>query len=1021
MTSQRSAERASGVSERELTEAQNAAIYAIDRSMSVVAGAGSGKTTVLIDRCRHIVGDDWSTLDRLLAITFTEKAAGELKARLRPLLPANERYRLENAWIGTFHACCARMLRQHAPLVGLDPAFAILDENAARLAARQAVRTTLLDMLEQRDEDAALLVDALDFRTAVGALEELMDFRWHAERALADPSSDDEEERRILAALARVFARAQEQLQNQFERAGGLDFQALEIRTLDLLRDHPEVLAAYRKRFRHLLVDEFQDTNDLQTELALTLYEPGTNQLCIVGDPRQSIYRFRGANVDCFATALERIAATRGETVHLAENFRSRHGIVAFVNEAQGALADGLFGRLTVDGISSASEGMIAARPDGAEGAAVAELVVDAAPDAKAGERREREAAAIAAFIGELVDRRGVAPADIVLLFQALTAVAPYESALRRSGVPFRLFGGRGLLGRQEIADLLAALAFAADPTDEVALLGLLRSPLVGLSDDDLVLLAGPEGETLRANALRDPRCALLGDLTAMAAHRRPSEILRHVLDATGFELLCARLDPTGGMNANVDRFRALAEGCERQEPTPLADFTRFVRELQAQSARLGDPPAAGDAAQAVRLMTVHAAKGLEFPVVLLPDLFRKPHTSGGSWQFGRASGIGFKIKDPLHPFGERTPSERYKAIHVEERAGEEAESKRLLYVAMTRARGLLLLPTHPGLTKPGPWLSWLAPLIERSAECHRFVAADGAITGPFDELRIEDKRDEERSTFAFPGHVSRVTCHVTSFTVSQLESYARCPQEYRLKYVLGAPACDLLTEGEERLPANVVGSIVHAVLERYDPTRPRELKALVETACVAHDVLPDAKAQRRIRAVVDAAAALPLFAEAVAGEREVRFDWQLGSIRINGTIDWLRPVDGGVEVLDFKTDRLEETAVPERAREYDLQLVCYALAAEAAGAGPVQTTALAFLHLGVVHREAWNDARRTDGREQIKRIVDAIHEENFAVTAEKPPCFKCPYHHNGLCWEDRLKRSSEFGVRNADCGIENR
>lgn len=991
------------IAERELTEPQRRAIASIDAHAAVVAGAGSGKTLVLIERLRRIIGGDWSRLDRLLAITFTEKAAAELKARLRPHVPPRHRHRLESAWIGTFHACCARLVRQHAPLLGIDPAFAIIDENAAGLAMRQAVRQTLLALLGARDPDAALLVDALDFRSAVGALEELMQFRWHARQALASPESTDADEADILRSLQGVWRHLERASADHLARMGALDFQELEIRALELLAGFPEVHSAYRRRFQHLLVDEFQDTSDAQTELVLALFAPRDNRLLIVGDPRQSIYRFRGANPDCFAAALEAVAAHGGETIHLAHNFRSRPEIVRFVNACQESLADGLFGKLAADGIGPASEGMIAGRkgPE-AEANAVVALALELPADEKAEGRRRAEAEAIAAFAAELVSRGAASTGDIVCLFQALTAVAIYESAFRRAGIPCRVFGGRGLLDRQEIADLLSVLAAAAHPDDELAVLALLRSPLIGLSDDDLVLLAGPRGADLLRAALADPRCALLREIRAMADHRRPSEILRAAMDATGFERLLASLDPSGGAGANVERFLALVCELERQGPSPLPDLLGYLRELRERSARLGDPPAAGDAGDAVRCMSVHAAKGLEFPVVILPDLFRSPPQAAGHWRFLRGRGIAFRIKDPLRPFGERRESERFAAFKADDAAAAEAEGKRLLYVAMTRAQEMLVLPVHRGIPKKneGPWHRWLLPVIEREGVAVRPAAtAEAGAVSPSGAQTAALKTPREPSRIA---HDRR-----RSFSVSELEAYDRCPREHDLKYVLGLPASRLFAGDAAGLAANVVGSIVHGVLEGLDPAAPESIPSLIDLACLKNGILPEKRALHGIRRAVESALALPFARRLGEGRREVRFDWTLRGSLISGSIDWMLPADGGWEIVDFKTDDVDEGRAPERARDYALQLVCYALAAEAATGERVAATSLAFLTPGVVICTPMDDARRAEGKARIEAIIDAIGSGRM-MASTAPPCRSCPYHHNGLCWEDRLRPQRE-------------
>ena len=991
--------------DKEFTEAQNAAIYTIDRSTSVVAGAGSGKTTVLIERCCHIIGDDWSELDKLLSITFTEKAAAELKARLRKRMPARDRYRLETAWIGTFHACCARMLRQHAPLIGLDPAFAIMDENAAKLASRRAVKLALLDLLETKDKETSFLVDAIDFRTATGALEDLMGFRWHARRSFINPESDNAEEQKILKALAHVYGVAEEKLLAQFDQTGSLDFQELEIRTLSLLEKNPDVLKAYRKRFKHLLVDEFQDTNDIQTELVLNMFEPGTNQLCIVGDPRQSIYRFRGANIDCFATALERIRKYKGETIHLAENFRSRHGIVSFVNASQLRLADGLFGRLTIDGITSSSEGMKAARICNDDGSAVATIEIATDPKTKVADRRAMEAQALAEFISKLVANGDAAWGDIVCLFQALTGVAPYEAAFKKAGVPFRLFGGRGFLKRQEVVDLINLLRYASDSSDHVALLGLLRSPFIALSDDELVELAGPDGKSLIESANKDPRCKLLGELGNMAKHLRPSEVIRRAIDITGYEVLCRGTDDSSGATANIDRFIELAESIERQEPTPLADFTGFIRELKKQSARLGSPPASGDTSKAIRCMTVHAAKGLEFPVVILPDLFRKPHNLGGSWQFSRHAGVGFKLKDKLQPFGPRKDTDLYARIIGEERTGDTAESKRLLYVAMTRARDLLVLPMHPGMKSDGPWHKWLTPIVEDADELMAFSTPEGHIEGPFPEITIESEKDSETPELIIEKATRKQSAKKSqrpSFTVSQLECFDLCPQHYYMKYVLGLPASNLFVENSEKLPPNIFGSIIHGVLERCGQCRNDDLEDLIETECIANGVVPDSVIIGRVEKAIDEAMTLPIMNDLSSGKHEVRFDWKVDGHFINGSIDWLKSSESGLEIVDFKTDDVRKDDVVLRAKEYDLQLMCYALASECATRKPVASTSLVFLKPHIVHTTELTDERRREGTDRIKSIISDIEKMNFSIEDRSPPCYKCPYHHNGMCWVEQ-------------------
>lgn len=982
-----------------LTESQREAITSTGDSIAVVAAAGSGKTTVLIQRCLNIIGDDYSELDRLLAITFTEKAAAELKSRLRPHIPPGAHHRLTTAWIGTFHGCCARMLRQHAPLVGLDPAFAILDENASQLLSRHTVKATLISALERRDPDAALLVDSLDFKNAMGLMEDLMDFRWHARSVLAQPTSHDEEEKELLDAAANLYGQCELAYREAMAAQNAADFQELEILTMELLDEHPDVLKSYRRRFRHVLIDEFQDTNDVQTELVLKLYTPGTNSLCIVGDPRQSIYRFRGANVDCFQQVLERIRRTDGRVIPLTENFRSRPEIIEFVNRASDHMSDGLFGTHPHDEVlSTNAEKMVAARTDSSSLPAVVKLELEYAEGINTARRRRLEANAIATYILELVNKGNYHLGDIVCLFQALTSIGDYETAFKEREIPYRFFGGRGLLERQEICDLMHSLRYAANPNDGVALLGLLRSPLIGISDEECVKLAGPQGLSLRETARDHPSCVLLNDLEKLARHLKPSEILHEVIDRTGYEYLLDSLDSSGGMRANVDRLVMMAESVERQAPTTLPDFISFIGHLRDQNARVGDPPAAGDSSAAVRCMTVHTAKGLEFPVVVLPDLMRREPNASPPWIFHRQEGCAFKLKDPLHPFGKRIYTDRYDEIQQLEKFQSEAERGRLLYVALTRAKDMLVLPVHRDAKIKGKWHEWVKPLTSEGVE--RIPFHGSTIHLP---ERTYKPKDISAKTFDRARAQKSILTAARTFSVSQLEAFDRCPQEYYLKYVLGFPAANLLEQKGTTLPANIRGSIVHAVLEKLTPSNEERMEQLIRDVCMEHDVYPDAMTMDEIAKPIKEYMTSALFEAAGSGERETRFDWRIGNDTVTGYIDWYRETPEGLEVVDFKTDQVDQAGVTRRALEYELQMISYALALEHAKGAHVCTTALVFLTPNVTKRTEVDNKRRDEGLRRLEQIIGCIKHNNFEIAGIVPPCEKCFYHHNRFCWKDRI------------------
>ncbi len=981
--------------EKNLTSSQKRAIEATDKWIAVVASAGSGKTTVLIDRCLSVLEGDPGNLDRLLAITFTDKAAAEILSRLRRSLPPKSHHLLATAWIGTFHAFCARVLRANAPLVDLDPSFEILDENAFRLTTQDAVKNGLVRLIDERDPHVLLLVEELEFRNTLPLLEELLSFRWHSRTSLAGTPAGGQGEQDVHRALAHCYRIIEKELLGEMKLRDAIDFQELEIKTLELLSSRPSVRAAYQRKFRHILVDEYQDTSDVQSELVFLLANPKVNRLAIVGDPRQSIYRFRGANVHCFETALKKIEAAGGEVVTLQENFRSEPAIISVVNRTFGGLWDGLGQKIPP---------MKSARADVKNVPAVAVLHFETGEDESSLSLRQVEADGIAERIKEMVRSGKFKYSQIACLFQAMTNVSEYEAAFKRAGVPYRIFGGRGLLERQEVNDLMHALAYAHDPDNDVALVGLLRSPLVGLSDNELTLMAGSDGRRLRDSLGKAKDTSLLEFLEGAPRHMRPSEILKRTIAMTGYEFVCNSLDPSGGMQANLERLIALAQSLEHEGPTQLGSFIWFVTELRQRSARLGDPPALGFGGDAVLCMTVHTSKGLEFPAVIIPDLIRKQRNQTGPWRFSRQEGVGFKLKDPSRPFGERIDTERFKHLTAVDGAEEAEESKRLLYVAMTRARDLLVLPLHELEKTQGRWHEWLEPMLKgptRDIETSR-IAKQGSRGGfgsrgitPMDAPAPETLPPLPAAAF---GIRERRLAAPKIFSVSELETYEHCPSEYFLKYVMDLPANDILKNEGEKIAANVRGSIVHAVLQRYDPSKEQDIEALIVSECFATSVIADRRTLKEIERPLAAFAANPVSREISKGSRELRFDLNLDGKIVTGSIDWLRPVKDGYAVVDFKTDMIGKNDVDARAAEYELQLTTYAIAAETATGRPVKETSLYFLEPDIIHTRPMTSERATNVRKRITDIIGSIESGKFGLGSGTPPCYKCYYRQNGMC-----------------------
>ena len=512
-----------------------------------------------------------------------------------------------------------------------------------------------------------------------------------------------------------------------------LDYDDLLLRTRDLLRHHAEVRDEVRGRYRAILIDEHQDTDPVQDEILRVLIGPdaiagrpadGDPRWCVVGDAKQSIYGFRGATVAAFE-ALSREASSRGARRELATNYRSRPALVAFHNAFFPAvLVPGPRGDRPV------YSPQVAHRGDG-EGPA-AELIDPPHERRNAEEGREEEAMALAARIAaacssgpagipvvdeESGEERPARPGDVVILLRRLTQVEPYRRALDLVGLESVVVGSGSFWVRQETYDILNALDAALRPQDPVSLVAFLRSPMAGLADDAIWRLvrgwdrrlplrrhvAEPararELEPGEAERLRDALDVLDG-IRARADSDSPGAVLGWLVDRTGYASVLDSLPDRGQRRANVERLIALADRAPADGHALLSQWAAALRRRADRPPRDRDAslPEVGDR---IRILTIHQAKGLEFPVVALGDVGGRAQQGPGVVRFDPDLGVVAKVwTDPAEkPLDTRA----YALAREAERERDEAEEARLLYVAATRARDRLVLSSG---STGAPWLA---------------------------------------------------------------------------------------------------------------------------------------------------------------------------------------------------------------------------------------------------------------------------------------------------------------------------
>ncbi len=838
----------------------------------------------------------------------------------------------------------------------------------------------------------------------------------------------------------------------------GLDFEDLELLTRELLRSDLELRERYRARLQRIMVDELQDTNAVQLELIEHL---ARGNLFTVGDAQQSIYAFRHADVELFERRGERLAQL-GARATLQTNFRSRREILDVLN-------------LTfAQHLGEQFKPLRTGRPDPPAADPLVELQVadkgaDWAEEGVAAPWRVAEARALAGRVKQLI-ADGAAPAEIVVLTRATTDLRAYERALEERGIPTYVIGGRGYWSHPQVVDLVSYLRALANPRDEEALYTVLASPLVGVSVDALVVLAAASRASGRDPwwVLREPEERLeqlSGDDAAklsafarwFAAERAAAgraeieQLIDRAVELTGYDL--AVLAMPGGQRrlANVRKLMRLAREHEALAGSELRDFLTLVAgrasEWGRADSRESEAPVEGEALDAVRLMTIHRAKGLEFEIVCVADLGRGPRWGAELMRVGRDGRLGLRLARP--GTGRREPALHYRALGEEQQRADAREERRLFYVAMTRARERLILS---GAAKLDQWpaegaggpIAWLGPalvgdtepLIERGTGVTdagvRFTfVREGE---PTEILPPTGAKSPSAGGEALPARpvpqpppAAAPAPPVTTLSYSALGEYRRCGYRFYAERVLGLPAVtdrpgvveveagagveagpEVEVEVEARLAggedegaeesgigAADRGVLVHGLLERLDFRRPVKptlamVAAVRERMGLAAPV-SDLEAAQAAE-LVERFAATELCARlgrATAVAREERFAFTLGNtaggVLLVGALDVIAREQGGRSlVVDYKTDRLEGADPRELvARAYGTQRLVYALAALRAEADEVEVAHVLLEAANEPVIASFSQADVPDLERRLDRLTEGVLAREFPVTEQ--------------------------------------
>ncbi|MEO8208011.1 MAG: ATP-dependent DNA helicase [Chloroflexota bacterium] len=994
----------------------------------VVAGAGTGKTEVITRRIAWLIATRRARPSEILGLTFTDKAAAEMQLRVDQLVP----YGFADTTISTFHAFGDRLIREFAFELGMSP--------DARVLSRAEVIVLLREHLFELGLDAYLpLGDPTRFLGALATLfgrcrdEDVSpaDYQAHAEALITSAVSGESDatgRTGDVEALADIAAR-QGELARAYGRytvllatTGVIDFGDQVGLALRLLRASPGTLATVRARYRYVLVDEFQDTNPVQSAL-VELVADGHRNLFVVGDDDQSIYRFRGAAISNILDFQDRYP--NAAAVVLRRNYRSRapildaaHRLIRFNDP------DRLESRIGI------SKELVPQRTGSDD------VPVRLHGFASSADESDWIAADFRARI-----TAGTRPRDLAILVRANSTADPILRSLNVAGVPWRFAGASGLYARPEVRLLLSVLRFVADPDSSPDLFSIAASEAYRLPPEDLATVMGAARRSNRSawavlGAARDGDrsldishsgraaiASLVGDLRRLGdlAQVRPAgEVLYVFLRQSGWlEQLAAADSPVAEATlANIARFFEIVRS---RSGLLVDDRAVFLAPHLGTLIEAGDDPSGVDPdpdVDAVTVMTIHKAKGLEFPVVVLPGLVagRFPSTTR---------------RDPLAMpdalIGGPAPTGD---PHLQ-------EERRLFYVAMTRARDELIL-THAA-DYGGVRIRRLSPFVTEALDLPAAVTAGSGAVKP---APIEQLAAFAPAVFVVPQRLTAPIEGPLSLSHSSIDAYLTCPRKFQYSHVLRVP-----TAPHHSL---VYGSALHQVIHEFHRAEARgqvlsepDLDTALDRAWTNEGFVSREHEQARLAAARSALRAFragQLAPDAVVPawvERD--FTFSLDGDRIRGRFDRVdivtaRGASAGstrrgttrrgttrrgtrpelstppaptadvvaptlellgreeVTITDYKSSDVRDPAkARQRARE-SLQLQIYAMAYEALAGRLPDSLQLHFLDSGLVGRTAVDPTRLATARGRIRTAASGIRAREYAARPDTMACTYCPY-----------------------------
>lgn len=947
-----------------LNEEQLKAVNHKGGPLLIIAGAGTGKTTVVTERILHLVKSKAAKPSEILALTFTEKAAAEMQERVDVLMP----YGYTQMWISTFHGFCDRVLRDEALAIGLTTDYSLL----TKPETIQFVRKNLYEF-------------DLDYFRPIGNPTKFIDgLVTHFSRLQDEDISPEEYQdwvRRqnnidpMELAKWKELAGTYQKFEDLKDKSGYLDFGDLIAKTLQLFKKRPNVLASYQDRFKYILVDEFQDTNYAQFELS-TMLAGNKGDITVVADDDQSIYRFRGASVSNVLQFRDKYP--KAEVAVLTKNYRTFQEIL---DAAHRLIQNNNPNRLEVR--EAIDKKLVSQR----KGVGEIRILHE--------NRVENEAERVVKEILSIKKNDAHAEwKDFAVLVRANAHADPFLAALKRNGIPSQFLGPGKLFLQPEILELTAYLKVLTDSSDSAALYQVLSMPELKLPEDDLsrALSFAKKNNKSLYDALKNPKEIDLGENSLGVVKKffevvgaakenlkstSPGKLLYDFL--TKMEIMSKFLMPqTEERQRRTVNIGMLFERIKSYESAhPLANAYDIVDWIEL-SVELGDSPKAAETdwaeENAVNILTIHSAKGLEFPVVFLVNLVDLRFPS-----VGRRDPIPLPdgILKEIIPEGD---------VHLQ-------EERRLFYVGMTRARDKLFFTAADFYGESASRTKKMSPFI---FEALGELAEKSELPPSIIPVGLQSFSSESKAPVT-----QKSTHHVHYLSYSQIETFKMCPMHYKLRYILGIPT--------PPSGALVVGSAVHSALKDFyedialgHRAGPQSLRGFLDRHWTSEGFISlghEKAAYKKAESMLDVfyKQSVDLKNKPVLLERQftVPLTGKSGPLKIGGVIDRVDELsDGGIEIIDYKTGA---TVPSQKEVDRNMQLSLYALAATKISEPPFAKLPNQIkLTLWYLDENVRISTFRT--KEQLEAVVqevfdirDAIEKSDFKCS-NHPFCESCEY-----------------------------